>query len=158
SRPGNAAVSLHPLPGPLARAVPLLPGNLALQAKGHQGGLGQLWLGLTRKLARGPDAALAPRALAGLLGRSGALRWGLSAISHLLWLTALSSALASLLALLSARRYVFNWETTLLSPDAFVSLTQSLGWLPTQLGFSMPAEAIIRLSDGLNSLPASAHA
>lgn len=119
--------------------------------------LGRIWLGATRKLARGPDAGLVPRALIGLLGRSGALRWVLSAISHLLWLVAMFSLLATLLVLLSARRYTFNWETTLLSPDAFVALTKGLGWLPQQLGFSMPSDAIIRISDGLSALPAETH-
>ena len=35
-------------------------------------GLGRLWLWVTRKLARGPDTALAPQALLNLLARAGA--------------------------------------------------------------------------------------
>lgn len=132
--------------------------GIAVPAPQNGPWLGRIWLGVTRKLARGPDAGLAPRALVGLLGRSGALRWVLSAISHLLWLAALISLLATLLVLLSARRYTFNWETTLLSPDAFVSLTNALGWLPRQFGFAMPSDGIIRISDGLNALPPEAHA
>src|SRR5690606_5573547 len=85
--------------------------------------LGEFWLWLTRKLARGPDAALAPRAFIEVLGRNNALRWVLGTISHGLWTTALISMLLTLLAVLSARRYGFNWETTLLSADTFVSLT-----------------------------------
>jgi len=64
--------------------------------------------------------------------------------------------LLTLLALRSARRYSFNWETTLLSPDAFVTVTTWLGWLPARLGFTMPPEALIRISDGLHTLPGSA--
>src|SRR3546814_8950143 len=52
----------------------------------------------------------------------------------------LGSMLVTLLALLSARRYQFNWETTLLSPDAFVSITSWLGGLPGLLGFTMRSE------------------
>ena len=125
---------------------------------GHSGSawLGDLWLWLTRKLARGPDAALAPRALVEMLSRRQSLRWLLGGISHIVWLLALSSMLLALLALLSARRYQFNWETTLLSPDTFVTITHWLGSLPGLLGFSMPAEAIVRISDGQHVLPDAA--
>lgn len=124
---------------------------------GSHTGLGDLWLWLTRKLARGPDTALIPRALAGLLARQGALRPLLGAISHTLWLFALTAMLLTLVALLSARRYTFSWETTLLSPDVFVALTNGLGWLPSKLGFSIPPDSIIRASDGLQALPDHAH-
>jgi hypothetical protein len=66
--------------------------------------------------------------------------------------------LLTMLAILSTRRYSFNWETTLLSPDTFVAITTTLGWLPAQLGFAMPSAAIIRASDGLQQLPESAQA
>jgi hypothetical protein len=120
--------------------------------------LGDVWLWLTRKLARGPDAALAPRALAELLSRQGALRWVLGAVSHAVWALAFVGALACMLALLSARRYGFSWETTLLSPDTFVWLTAALGWLPSLLGFPTPPAEIVRASDGLQTLPDSAMA
>lgn len=120
--------------------------------------LGEFWLWLTRKLARGPDAALAPRAFIEVLGRNNALRWVLGTISHGLWTTALLSMLLTLLAVLSARRYGFNWETTLLSADTFVSLTAFLGWLPSVLGFAVPPEAVVRASNGLQALPESAQA
>ena len=121
-------------------------------------GLGEVWLWLTRKLARSPQAALIPRALAGMLARHGALRPQLGAISHALWSCALLAMLVTLVALLSARRYTFSWETTLLSPDAFVTFTNALGWLPSKLGFSIPPDTVIRASDGLQSLPTTAHA
>ncbi len=120
--------------------------------------LGESWLWLTRKLARGPDAALAPRALAELLSRQGALRWLLGAVSHAVWTMAFIGALAGMLAILSARRYSFNWETTLLSPDAFVWLVSALGRLPALLGFPVPPDAVVRASDGLQALPESAMA
>lgn len=120
--------------------------------------LGDMWLWLTQKLARGPQAVLMPRALAGMLSRHRALRPLLGAISHGLWSIVLFAMLLTLLALLSARRYTFSWETTLLSPDAFVHFTRILGWLPQKLGFSVPPDAIIRASDGLQSLPDTAHA
>lgn len=120
--------------------------------------LGELWLWLTRKLARGPDAALTPRALVEVLNRNNSLRWILGAISNGLWASALLAMLLTLLALLSARRYGFNWETTLLSADTFVSFTAVAGWLPSVLGFTIPPEAIVRASNGLTTLPESAQA
>ncbi|RTZ43305.1 DUF2868 domain-containing protein [Candidimonas sp. SYP-B2681] len=120
--------------------------------------LGEAWLWLTRRLARGPDAALVPRALVEVLGRNNALRWILGTVSHGLWSTALLSMLLTLLGILSARRYGFNWETTLLSADTFVSLTASLGWLPALLGFAIPPESVVRASNGLQALPESAQA
>lgn len=120
--------------------------------------LGELWLWLTRKLARGPDAALTPRALVEVLNRNSSLRWILGAISNGLWASALLAMLLTLLALLSARRYGFNWETTLLSADTFVSFTTVVGWLPSVLGFAIPSDAIVRASNGLTTLPESAQA
>lgn len=120
--------------------------------------LGEFWLWLTQKLARGPDAALTPRAFVEVLGRNNSLRWVLGTISHGLWASALLSMLITLLAVLSARRYGFNWETTLLSADTFVSLTAFLGWLPSVLGFAIPPEAVVRASNGLQTLPESAQA
>ncbi|MBV7485012.1 DUF2868 domain-containing protein [Bordetella sp. BOR01] len=121
-------------------------------------GLGRLWLWATRKLARGPDAALVPQALMNLLARAGALRWLFGAISHALWLAGLAAALATLLVMLSTASYRFVWATTLLQPDTFVSVTRVLGWLPAQLGFATPAEAIVRASDNNQVLPAAAQA
>lgn len=154
-RPVNLLLALVALLG--LNAVAFVFWLLSFLFKSHGGAwLGEAWLWLTRKLARGPDAALAPRALIELLSRNQALRWLLGGISHGLWLLALGSMLVTLLALLSARRYQFNWETTLLSPDAFVSITSWLGGLPGLLGFTMPPEAIIRISDGQHILPDAA--
>lgn len=69
-------------------------------------------------------------------GRSGV--WRLSTISHSLWLVYLGAGLLSLLLLFSVRQYDFVWGTTLLSGDAFVTLTD---WLarPLQIfGIAVP--------------------
>lgn len=110
------------------------------------------------KAVRPPAEALVPRALLGLLQRAGMLRWLLGAVTHAWWLLALLSALATLIAMLSTRRYGFVWETTLLSPDTFVALTHALGWLPSLMGFDTPDTALVRASDGLQPLPAHAQA
>jgi len=120
--------------------------------------LGQAWLWLTRRLARGPDAALAPQALTALLARNGSLRWLLGGISHAWWLIALLTALLTLLVVLSTRRYGFAWETTLLQPETFVSLAHVVGWLPAHFGFPVPDAATVRASDGMHALPPGARA
>lgn len=122
----------------------------------HATGLGRLWLWITRKLARGPDAALVPQALMNLWGRVGAIRGLFGAISHGLWLAGLTAALMTLLILLSTASYRFVWATTILQPDSFVRFTQATGWLPARLGFALPSEAVVRASDGLQALPAAA--
>jgi hypothetical protein len=50
------------------------------------------------------------------------------------------------LTLMATRRYGFVWETTILSGETFVALTQALGALPALLGFSVPTEEMIRAS------------
>lgn len=121
-------------------------------------GLSQAWLWLTQRLARGPDTALASQALLSLLTRARAWRPVLGGISHSAWIVALGSALLTMLVLLSTRRYAFQWETTLLSPESFVSLAHALGTLPSWLGFPIPDAGTIEASDGLHRLPPAAQA
>ncbi len=158
SRSVNVLLALTAMLGINLLAFALWLASFALRNPGQGSWLGELWLWLTQKLARGPDAALAPRALVSVLDRNGSLRWMLGGVSHAWWATTLISLLLTLLAVLSARRYQFNWETTLLSPDSFVYITAALGWLPAKLGFPLPSEAIVRASNGLQALPESAQA
>ncbi len=157
SRPVNVLWALGALLGLHALTFVLWLASFLLRPAAVTG-LGRLWLWATRKLARGPDSALVPQAFLNLLARAGALRGLFGSISHLLWLTALCAALATLLAVLSTASYRFIWATTLLAPDTFVWLTQAIGWLPAHLGFPMPDAATIRASDGSQVLPASAQA
>ncbi|NBB10647.1 DUF2868 domain-containing protein [Pseudomonas sp. SLFW] len=108
--------------------------------------LGRLWWWLSEKLARDAQAAQLAPALILLLQRKRLNRWLLGACVNGLWLLALLSALTLLLLLMATRRYGFVWETTILGSDTFVNLTQSLGTLPSLLGFSVPTEDMIRAS------------
>lgn len=129
---------------------------LARSSNNNGFGLSQLWLWLSQRIVKGPDQGLLFNALFSFSSRQRLLRWGFSAVNHWLWLLALVSASVAVLALLAAKRYSFNWETTLLSADSFVALVQGLGVLPSYLGFAIPTEAVIRQSDGLQLLPAAA--
>ena len=73
SRPVNLLLALFAILG--LHALTFLAWLLSFGVHAQVSGLGRLWLWLTRKLARSPDAALAPRALVELLARNGALRW-----------------------------------------------------------------------------------
>lgn len=147
----GALLGLHTITFVLWLLAFLLPSGVGT------GALGSVWLAIARKLARGPNATLAPQALMGLLARLGALRWAFGAVSHLVWLIALSSALGAMLVVLSTARYEFVWATTLLDPERFVQLTHSLGWLPQQFGFTVPDASIVRASaSGSSALTAGA--
>lgn len=102
---------------------------------------------LSYRLHRDQAHAATSRALGSMLSRSGAGRWGLSAVSHGLWLTFLTAAALMVLLLLSTRHYTFGWETTILSADAYVPLTRALAALPAAIGLRVPSEAQIRDSE-----------
>lgn len=157
SHPVNLLLIVGALLGPHLITLLVWLVSLGWPAGTRRHSLGQFWLWLAQKFARGPQAVLVPRALTSLLTRHHMLRPLLGSISHVLWLCALTAMLATLLILLSARRYEFQWETTLLSPDAFVAMTAWLGSLPALLGFATPAPELVRISDGLQPLPAYAH-
>jgi hypothetical protein len=112
----------------------------------HGATLGRLWLWLSEKLARDAKAAQLAPALLLLLQRHKLNRWAVGTLVNGLWLLAMLSALVILLTLMATRRYGFVWETTILSADTFVAMTQALGALPALLGLSVPTVEMIRAS------------
>ena len=156
--PVNLAPTITALLGVNTLALLLWLTSFAIQPGAAGSVLARAWLFATRKLARGPNAALMPRALMELLARQRLQRWGAGLLSHGFWALALVGALLTLLGLLAVRRYTFHWETTLLSPDTFVFVVQTLGSLPAALGFPEISAEVIRSSSGQQPLPESAHA
>ncbi|WP_201595267.1 DUF2868 domain-containing protein [Psychrobacter vallis] len=71
------------------------------------------------------------------------MRWYLGKFSHQLWLATLTGMLLAIIFLLVVRQYSFSWESTLLSDQALITLTQILGWLPSMVGFDVPDNASI---------------
>ncbi|POA40276.1 DUF2868 domain-containing protein [Pseudomonas sp. GW456-12-1-14-TSB6] len=125
----------------------LLSWALGLIFAGEHGAtLGRLWLWLSEKLARDAKAAQLAPALLLMLQRKKLNRWALGTLVNGLWLLAMVSALVLLLTLMATRRYGFVWETTILSADTFINMTQSLGALPALLGFNVPTVEMIRAS------------
>ncbi|MGN8139725.1 DUF2868 domain-containing protein [Pseudomonas sp. 22105] len=125
----------------------LLSWSLGLIFAGEHGTtLGRLWLWLSEKLARDAKAAQLAPALLLMLQRKKLNRWALGTLVNGLWLLAMVSALVLLLTLMATRRYGFVWETTILSADTFINMTQALGALPALLGFNVPTVDMIRAS------------
>jgi len=125
----------------------LLSWALGLIFAGEHGAtLGRLWLWLSEKLARDAKAAQLAPALLLMLQRKKLNRWALGTLVNGLWLLAMLSALLLLLTLMATRRYGFVWETTILSADTFINMTQALGALPALLGFNVPTVEMIRAS------------
>lgn len=124
-----------------------LAGWLATLTASGGGAVGRLWLWLSSKVAQDGRTVPLGAALLSLLTRTGLGRWGLGVLAHAFWLLVLTAALLTLLAMLSAKRYGFTWETTLLSADTFVALTHALGELPSLLGFPLPDAETIRSSN-----------
>lgn len=118
-------------------------------------GLSRIWVWISSRLVKGPDHVLLSQALLHLSQRQRLLRWVFSSIHHWLWLCALVTATLSVVVLLSTKRFIFNWETTLLEPDTFVVLVQWLGVIPSWLGFVTPSVEVIRQSDGLQTTSAA---
>lgn len=84
------------------------------------------------------------------------MRWYLGKFSHQLWLATLTGMLLAIIFLLIVRQYSFSWESTLLSDNALIGLTQMLGWLPSMVGFNVPdSEAIIQSRLVTDTLPLS---
>lgn len=117
-----------------------------LTGQRQAGTLGRAWLWLSEKCARDAQAAHLIPSLLLLLQRRNLARWLLGTAANSLWLLCAGSAFATLVLMLATRRYGFVWETTLLSSDTFVSLTQALGALPSLLGFSVPDTDAVRAS------------
>jgi hypothetical protein len=125
---------------------------------GSGGWLAQGWRWLVRKLVTGPEVALAGQAWWSIWQQAGGLRWVLSSVTHACWLLASLTMLVVLSFTLSIRHFSFAWETTLLSADSFIALTQILGAVPQWLGFAIPDSETVRASGHLSRNSAQAQA
>lgn len=84
------------------------------------------------------------------------MRWYLGRFSHQLWLATLTGMLLAIVFLLIVRQYSFSWESTLLSDQALITLTQILGWLPSKVGFTVPdSSAIVQSRLVTDAIPLS---
>ena len=107
--------------------------------------LGGATLAAARRLAgwfrREPGEAALLQSVAAVYARGAIVRWTLGAITHGLWASFLVGALVMVLLVLSAKQVVFGWETTILSEETYLPLTQALAALPQLAGFPTPSAA-----------------
>lgn len=84
-------------------------------------------------------------------------RYQLSALTHLLWLSYFLGATLMLIVMLATHQVDFIWQTSLLSLQSFVALTEWLAYLPSLLGFPVPSiEQIQQSSLAVSSVPGDA--
>lgn len=109
---------------------------------------------LARRLNRQPTSMAVVSAMTDVYSRGRIGVWFASAVSHGLWAAFNVGAVAALLVLLSTRQYTFTWETTILSADAYTTLTTGLGAGPRAIGLPVPdGEQIARAQWPLDSNP-----
>jgi hypothetical protein len=114
----------------------LRPGSLA------SGSIGAVVGGLVRRIVgrirAGTHHRAALAAVVGTESRRGVATWSISALSHGMWTAFHLGALVMVLAMLSARHYTFAWETTILSGETYVRITELAAAAPRALGFPTP--------------------
>ncbi|MEO0411552.1 MAG: DUF2868 domain-containing protein [Pseudomonadota bacterium] len=149
-RDGDPALNifwlLSALLGPATVAL-LVWGFVLLRSSG---GLSSLWMGsltgfMTKRFSPASAANTAAtqvvtdQHIAGPLGR-----WRLSVLSHGFWLTYLISAGLVFVFIMAFQRYIFIWETTLLTTDQAMGLFSALRMPVAALGLPNPSVDEIR--------------
>ena len=79
-----------------------------------------------------------------LSGRLGVYQ--LSCLTHLIWFCYFSGATLMLLLMLATHQVDFIWQSSILSADTFLWLTQVLAFVPDLLGLVVPSASQIELS------------
>lgn len=102
-----------------------------------------LWRQAASRIATGRERTAAAAAIVTVWGQGRTGRWLLSILSHGIWTGYLFGALAMTFALLSAQRFNFVWQTTILDAEAYTALTAALTALPGALGLTMPGHGAV---------------
>jgi hypothetical protein len=101
---------------------------------------------IASKVHKGPQHAAAIAATGAVHLRGSLGTWTISSISHGVWLVFNVACLLVLIVALSARKYSFAWETTILSESQYVPLTKAIAVLPKAAGFITPDDEQIASS------------
>lgn len=142
---------LSTLLGPASIAL-LIWGFLILR---KSGGLSRLWMRsitefLSKRFSGASDINKAATQVVAEQHIGGALgRWRLSVLSHGFWLVYLLSACLVFVFIMAFQRYVFIWETTLLTTDQAIGLFSALRAPVTKLGLPAPSVDDIQAAQAL---------
>ncbi|APW40493.1 hypothetical protein RD110_05620 [Rhodoferax koreense] len=141
----NAVAALFSLLGLHAVTLALWLVGLVAPWPSSGGALGRLWLELVARLSNGrkANAANLLQASVNLLRRERLAPWLFGCVSHTVWALSFVVMLAALGFAFSFQAYRLTWETTILSPDFFVTFVRATGWLPGALGFPVPDTATL---------------
>ncbi len=117
--------------------------------------LGWLWATMTARVAGGKrgQTPILLRAMTRMLTQARLLPWAFGIASHAIWSITFVAVLGAILFALAFHRYTLGWETTILDPQFFVRVVQSLGRIPAWFGFPVPDAAAI-LTPGAAALEA----
>lgn len=98
------------------------------------------------RIHKGPEQAAAIAATGAVHLRGPIGKWTIASISHGVWVVFNITCLLTLIVALSARKYTFAWETTILSEAQYVPLTRAIAALPRAAGFYTPSDEQIAAS------------
>ena len=82
-------------------------------------------------------------------------RWWLGCITHRFWTFITLGVLIGLASALAFRGYEFVWESTWLTDETFIIIINTLGIIPSYLGFTVPENPVYILSSYANELKSS---
>lgn len=82
-------------------------------------------------------------------------RWWLGCITHRFWTFITLGVLGGLASALAFRGYEFVWESTWLTDETFIIIINTLGIIPSYLGFTVPENPVYILSSYANELKSS---
>lgn len=102
------------------------------------GGLGGKLLELITTLHRNKFGIPIFMAVTHVAARHGLMKPAMSIVTHCFWLLLLAVAMLTLYTQFLFNEYSFRWATTVLSEAEIIRMSQIIGWLPAQLGFSVP--------------------
>lgn len=144
--PVNVVWALGGLLGVPTLSLALWVTGVAVGGQEAGGFAGRAWLWAQSRWSRSPAVLDLAAGLGSLLGPARLGRWWLGAVTHGMWLAVLSGVVLGAVMSLSARRYDFVWETTILAPEVFVTFVTWVGYLPARFGFAVPDPDLIRAS------------
>ncbi|RUO38462.1 hypothetical protein CWE13_02145 [Aliidiomarina shirensis] len=105
---------------------------------GNGGGLGGKLLELVTSLQRNKFGIPIFMAVTQVAARHGLMKPAMSVVTHCFWLLLLAVAMLTLYTQFLFNEYSFRWATTVLSDVEIRGISEMIGWLPAQFGFSVP--------------------
>lgn len=101
---------------------------------------------LQKWFQRSPYQVAAAKTWIGLMAQPTVSRWFIAEVGHLIWFGVMIAVSLTTLFVLAFQQVDFVWESTLLSPQVFVNLTEILAAMPKALGIPVPSSDLVAAS------------